>query len=206
MTPFERLLHTVTDPNIAYLLFTLATIGLITEISSPGLILPGVLGGICLILALYAMGVLNAYWGGMALMLLAAGLFVAEYFTTTFGVLTAGGITALVLGSLILFSESPGIEVHKGLIAGVAIAAGAFSVFVLGAVIRGQRRRKATGIESMPGTRAIAKTPLTPKGMVLAEGELWGAVAEGEHVAPGEEVTIVSVDRMQLHVMKRPAP
>ncbi|MBN1857036.1 MAG: nodulation protein NfeD [Dehalococcoidia bacterium] len=204
MTPFERLLHTVTDPNIAYLLFTLATIGLITEISSPGLILPGVLGGICLILALYAMGVLNAYWGGMALMLLAVGLFVAEYFTTTFGVLTAGGVTALVLGSLILFSESPGIEVNRGLIAGVAVGATAFSVFVLGAVIRGQRRQKATGTESMPGTRAVAKTPLTPKGMVLAEGELWTAIAEGDHVAPGEEVMIVSVDRMLLHVKKHP--
>jgi len=126
MTPFERLLHTVTDPNIAYLLFTLATIGLITEISSPGLIVPGVVGGICLILALYAMGVLNAHWGGMALMILAVILFVAEYFTTTFGVLTAGGVAALVLGSLILFSESPGIEVNRGLIAGVAIGATAF--------------------------------------------------------------------------------
>ena len=123
MTPFERLLHTVTDPNIAYLLFTLATIGLITEISSPGLIVPGVVGGICLILALYAMGVLNAHWGGMALMILAVILFVAEYFTTTFGVLTAGGVAALVLGSLILFSETPEIEVDKELIAGVQISA-----------------------------------------------------------------------------------
>ena len=204
MTPFERLLHTVTDPNIAYLLFTLATIGLITEVSSPGLIVPGVVGGICLILALYAMGVLNAHWGGMALMILAVILFIAEYFTTTFGVLTAGCGAALVLGSLILFSESPGIEVNRGLIAGVAIGATAFSVFVLGAVIRGQRRKKATGVESMPGTRATAKTPLSPRGMVLSEGELWSAVAEGEHVAQGEEVTIMSVDRMLLHVTKRP--
>ena len=78
MTPFERLLHTITDPNVAYILFTLATIGLVTEISSPGLIIPGVVGGICLILAFYALGVLDANFGGIALMLMAIGLFVAE--------------------------------------------------------------------------------------------------------------------------------
>jgi len=81
MTALERFLQTLSDPNIAYVLFTLATIGLITEISSPGLIFPGVAGGICLFLAFYSLGVLNAYWGGIALILLAVGLFVAEYFT-----------------------------------------------------------------------------------------------------------------------------
>ena len=204
MTPFEKFLHTVTDPNVAYILFTLATIGLVTEISSPGLVVPGVVGGICLILAFYSLGVLDAYWGGMALMLLAMGLFVAEYFTTSFGVLTAGGVAALVLGSIILFSRTPGVQVDTRLIAVVAAGAAAFGVFILGAIIRGQRRPKATGTEGMLGGRAIARTPLSPKGMVLAEGELWSAVAEGEHVAAGDEVTILSVDRMQLRVRKRP--
>ncbi len=204
MTPFEKFLHTVTDPNVAYILFTLATIGLITEISSPGLIVPGVVGGICLILAFYSLGVLDAYWGGMALMLLAMGLFVAEYFTASFGILTAGGVAALVLGSIILFSRTPGVEVDTRLIALVTAGAATFGVFVLGAIIRGQRRPKVTGSEGMLQGLAIARTPLTPRGTVLAEGELWSAVAEGEHVAPGEEVTIVSVDRMQLRVRKRP--
>lgn len=204
MTPFEKFLHTVTDPNVAYILFTLATIGLITEISSPGLIVPGVVGGICLILAFYSLGVLDAYWGGMALMLLAMGLFVAEYFTASFGILTAGGVAALVLGSIILFSRTPGVEVDTRLIALVTAGVATFGVFVLGAIIRGQRRPKVTGTEGMLRGLAIARTPLTPRGTVLAEGELWSAVAEGEHVAPGEEVTIVSVDRMQLRVRKRP--
>ena len=204
MTPFEKFLHTVTDPNVAYILFTLATIGLITEISSPGLIVPGVVGGICLILAFYSLGVLDAYWGGMALMLLAMGLFVAEYFTASFGVLTAGGVAALVLGSIILFSRTPGVEVDTRLIALVTAGAATFGVFVLGAIIRGQRRPKATGTEGMLGRRATARTPLAPRGTVLAEGELWSAVAEGEHVAPGEEVTIIRVDRMQLRVRKGP--
>jgi membrane-bound serine protease (ClpP class) len=203
MTPFEELLHTITDPNVAYILFTLATIGLITEISSPGLIIPGVVGGICLILAFYSLGVLNANYGGVALMVLAIGLFVAEYFTSSFGALTAGGVAALIIGSLILFSGSPGIEVNRGLIIGVAIGAAAFSTFIVGAVIRGQRRRKATGTEGMVGQMAVVKTPLTPRGTVLAEGELWSAQLDKGEAAPGEEVTIVSVDRMLLHVRRR---
>ncbi|HHE42090.1 MAG TPA: nodulation protein NfeD [Dehalococcoidia bacterium] len=204
MTPLERLLHTITDPNVAYILLTLATIGLVTEISSPGLIIPGVVGGICLILAFYALGVLDANFGGIVLILMAIGLFVAEYFTTSFGALTAGGVAALVIGSLILFSGTPGVRVDPALIAGVAVGATAFSVFVVGAIIRGQRRRKATGTESMVGQTAIAKTPLTPRGTVLAEGELWTAEVDEGKVMPGEEVIIVSVDHMLLHVRRSP--
>ena len=203
MTGFERFLHTLTDPNVAYILFTLATIGLITEISSPGLIFPGVVGAISLILAFYALGVLDAYWGGIALMLLAVGLFVAEYFTTSFGGLTAGGVAALVLGSIILFSRTPGVEVNRGLILGVAAGATAFSVFILGAIIRGQRREKATGREGMIGRIALAKTTLAPRGTVLAEGELWSATAEGDPVSPGDEVIILGVDRLHLRVRRR---
>jgi len=203
MTSLERFLHTLTDPNVAYILFTLATVGLITEISSPGLIFPGVVGGICLILAFYALGVLDAYWGGVALMLLAVGLFVAEYFTTSFGALTAGGAAALVLGSIVLFSRTPGVTVNRGLIIGVATGATLFSVFILGAIIKGQRRAKATGSEGMVGTVAVVRTPLTPRGTVLAEGELWAAVADGEEVPIGEEVTILAVDRLLLRVKRR---
>jgi membrane-bound serine protease (ClpP class) len=202
MNDFERLLHTISDPNIAYILFTLATIGLVTEIASPGLLFPGIVGAICLVLAFYALGVLDAYWGGAALMLLGVGLFVAEYFTSSFGAFTAGGIAALVLGSVVLFSRSPGIQVDRGLIAGVAVGAAAFSIFILGAIVKGQRRRKATGTEGMIGTLALAKTPLDPNGTVLAEGELWSARAVGEYVRPGEEVTILGVDGLRLQVQK----
>jgi membrane-bound serine protease (ClpP class) len=203
MNEIEKFLQTISDPNIAYILFTLATIGLITEISSPGLVFPGVIGGISLCLAFYSLGVLNAYWGGIALILLAVGLFIAEYFTTSFGLLTAGGIISLVIGSLILFSHSPGIEVSRGLIAGVAAGVTAFAVFVVGAIIRGQRRRKATGAEGMIGTIAIAKTPLDPTGTVLAQGELWSAASEGGRVAPGEAVIISRVEGLKLWVVKK---
>jgi membrane-bound serine protease (ClpP class) len=203
MNAIEQFLQTISDPNIAYILFTLATIGLITEISNPGLVFPGVAGGISLFLAFYSLGVLDAYWGGIALLLLAVGLLIAEYFTTTFGLLTAGGIVSLVMGSLILFTHTPGVEVSPGLIAGVAVGFTAFAVFVVGAIIRGQRRRKATGAEGMIATTAIAKTPLDPTGTVLAQGELWTATSEGGKVTPGEEVIITKVEALKLWVTKK---
>ena len=203
MNAVEKFLQTLSDPNIAYILFTLATIGLMVEFYSPGMVFPGVAGGISLLLAFYSLGVLNAYWGGIALILLAVGLFIAEYFTTSFGLLTAGGITSMVMGSLILFSHSPGIEVSRGLIAGVTAGVTAFAIFVIGAIIRGQRRRKTTGSEGMIGTIAIAKTPLDPTGTVLAQGELWTAALESGTVAPGEEVIINKVEGLKLWVAKK---
>jgi membrane-bound serine protease (ClpP class) len=204
MNPIEELLHAISDPNIAYILLSLATIGLLVEFYNPGLIFPGVAGGISLLLAFYSLGVLNAYWGGIALIILAVGLFIAEYFTTSFGLLTAGGIASLVIGSLILFSHSPGVEVSRGLIAGVTAGIAAFAVFVVGAIIRGQRRRKATGAEGMIGTTAIAKTPLDPTGTVLTQGELWTAESESGKIAPREEVIITKVESLKLWVTKKP--
>jgi membrane-bound serine protease (ClpP class) len=203
MNDVEKFLHAISDPNIAYILLTLATIGLITEISNPGLVLPGVVGGISLFLAFYSLGVLNAYWGGIALILLAMGLFIAEFFTHSFGLLTVGAIASLVMGSLILFSGTPEIEVNRGLIAGVTAGVTAFAIFVIGAIVRGQRRRKVTGSEGMIGEIAIAKTPLDPTGTVLAQGELWTATLDGGRVAPGEEVTISKVEGLKLQVTKK---
>ena len=204
MNPIERFLQVISDPNIAYILLTLATIGLITELSNPGLIFPGVIGGICLFLAFYSLGVLNAYWAGVLLIFLAIGLFVAEVFTQAYGILTAGGITSLVIGSLILFSHSsPEMEVNKFLIAGVAILLAAFVAFMVGAVVRGQRRRVATGAEGLIGRVAVAKTSLDPKGTVLVDGELWKAELDTGKVGPGEEVTITKVEGLKLFVAQR---
>jgi membrane-bound serine protease (ClpP class) len=204
MNSVERFLHVISDPNIAYILLTLATIGLITEISNPGLIFPGVVGGICLFLAFYSLGVLNAYWAGVLLILLAFGLFVAELFTPAFGILTAGGLVSLVFGSLVLFSHSsPAMEVNKGLIAGVTIVIAAFVTFVVGAVVRGQRRRAATGAEALVGKVAVAKTPLDPKGTVLVDGEHWTATVDSGKVELGEEVKITKVEGLKLIVSKK---
>jgi membrane-bound serine protease (ClpP class) len=204
MNPIERFLHVISDPNIAYILMTLASVGLITEISNPGLIFPGVIGGICLFLAFYSLGVLNAYWAGVLLIFLAIGLFAAEVFTQAFGILTAGGIASLVIGSLILFSHSsPEMEVNRFLIAGVAILIAGFVIFMVGAAVRGQRRRVATGAEGLIGRVAVAKTSLDPKGTVLVDGELWKAAVDTGKVEPGEEVTITKVEGLKLFVTQR---
>jgi membrane-bound serine protease (ClpP class) len=203
MSKIEGFLQAISDPNIAYILLTLATIGLITEVTNPGLIFPGVVGGVSLLMAFYSLGVLNAYWGGILLILLAMGLFVAEYFTASFGILTAGGLVSLVIGSLVLFSRSPGIEVNRGLILGMTAAIGAFAVFIIGAIIRSQRRSNSTGAEGMIGKVAIARTPLNPTGTVAIQGELWSATVEGDQINPQEEVIITKVEELKLWVVKR---
>ena len=204
MNAVERLLHVISDPNIAYILLSLATIGLITEISNPGLIFPGVIGGICLFMAFYSLGVLNAYWAGVLFIFLAFGLFVAEVFTPTFGILSAGGLVSLIMGSLVLFSHSsPALEINRGLIAAVAVIMAAFIVFVVGAIVRGQRRRVETGTEGLVGRVAVAKTRLDPKGTVLVDGEHWKAVVDSGKVEPGEEVTVIEVEGLKLIVTKK---
>ncbi|MCJ7768897.1 MAG: hypothetical protein MUO92_00225 [Dehalococcoidales bacterium] len=155
-------------------------------------------------MAFYSLGVLNAYWAGLLLILLALGLFVAEVFTPTFGILTAGGLTSLVMGSLVLFSNSsPAMQVNRGLIAAVTVLIAAFIIFIIGAVVRGQRRRVETGAEGLIDRVAIAKTTLAPKGTVLIDGELWKAVLDDGKVEPGEEVTITKVEGLKLLVTQR---
>ena len=204
MNGIERLLHVISDPNIAYILLSLATIGLITEISNPGMIFPGVAGGLSLLFAFYSLGVLNAYWAGILLILLAFILFIVELFTPTFGILTAGGTASLVIGSLILFSNSsPPLEVNRGLIAGVAVLTAAFVIFVIGAVVRGQRRKVTTGAEGIMGKVAIAQTALDPKGRVSIDGENWTAMVESGRVEIGEEVTVIKVEGLKLVVKEK---
>ena len=200
----ERFLQAISNPNVAYILLSLATIGLITEISSPGLIFPGVIGGICLFIAFYSLGTLNAYWAGVLLIILAFGLFVAELFVSAFGILTAGGLASLILGSLILFANNPpALTVNTGLIIVVAVVIAAFVILVVGAVVRGQRRKITTGVEGLIGRVAIAKTKLDPKGNVLVEGELWAATIDEGTIESGEEVTVTGVEGLKLKVTRK---
>jgi membrane-bound serine protease (ClpP class) len=204
MSGIERFLQVISNPNIAYILLTLASIGLITEIASPGLIFPGVIGGICLLIAFYSLGTLNAYWAGILLIFLAFVLFIAEIFVTAFGILTVGGIASLVVGSLILFSNNPSaLTVNVGLIVAVTVIVAIFIIFIIGAVVRGQRRRAVTGEEALVGKVAVAKTELDPKGMVLVEGELWSASIDDGRAEPGEEVIVSRVEDLKLIVTKK---
>jgi len=204
MSIIERFLHAISNPNIAYVLLSLGTIGIIAEIYSPGTFFPGIVGAISLLLAFYSLGVLNAYWGGILLILLAFGLFIAEVLTTTFGLLTAGGITALVLGSLILFPGGGALfQVDPWLIATVAIIVGGLFTFVISQVIRAHRRQASTGREELIGKTAVVKVALEPEGTVFLKGERWTAVSETGRVEPEETVMITKVDGLKLYVTKK---
>jgi membrane-bound serine protease (ClpP class) len=203
MGVIERFLHVISDPNIAYLLMSLATLGLMVEISNPGLIFPGVIGGICLLMSFYSLGVLPVNYAGILLIVLAFVLFIAEVFTHSFGVLTVGGLSSLVLGSLILFKGGPLFRINPWLIAVVTILIGGFLTFVVSRVIKAHRRQATTGREELAGKMATVKVALKPEGMVLFKGELWSAISESGRVEPGEEVIITKVDGLKLHVTKK---
>jgi len=199
----ENFLYIIADPNIAYILLSLAMLGIMAEIFNPGLIFPGVVGAICLLLAFFSLGVLPVNYAGVLLIVLALGLFIAEVFTATFGLFTAGGITALVIGSLILFKGGPLFQIDPGLIATVVILVAAFFAFAIQRVIRAHRRQAYTGREELIGKTAIVKVALEPEGMVLFKGERWTAISEKGRVEPGEEVIITKIDGLQLYVTKK---
>jgi membrane-bound serine protease (ClpP class) len=200
----ESFLHAISDPNIAYVLLSIGSLGIMAEIFNPGMFFPGIIGAISLILAFYSLGVLDARWGGILLILLAFGLFIAELFTHSFGLFTAGGVTALVIGSLILFPRgSPLSAVSPWLIAVVVILIAGFFAFVIQRVVRIHRRQATTGREELLGKTAVVKVPLEPEGEVMFKGELWTAVADKGRVKAGEEVTINRVDGLTLHVTRK---
>jgi membrane-bound serine protease (ClpP class) len=206
MSLIERFLQVISNPNIAYILLTLATTGLILELINPGTILPGVVGAVSLILAFYSLAVLEASWAGILFIVLAFVLFIAEVFTTTFGILTLGGLVSLVMGSLILFGGGPELfqlQINWWVIAIVAIVITAIFIFVAGAVVRSQRRRPVTGKEGLVGKLALVQTELDPTGMVLVEGEHWTARTEGDRIEPGEEVIVTRVEGLKLWVTKK---
>jgi membrane-bound serine protease (ClpP class) len=202
MSWMEDFLFAITDPNIAYVLLSLATLGLFVEISNPGLVFPGVAGGICLVLAFYSLGNLPVNIAGIILVVGAFGLFIAEVFTATFGLFTAGGITALVLGSLILFKGGPLFQVNPWLVGTIAFIIAAVIAFVITRVVASHRRQPTTGWEELIGKTAVVRAALAPEGMVLYKGERWTAVSEEGRIELDEKVTIDRVDSLKLYVRR----
>ena len=202
MTSLERFLLAISDPNIAYILLSIAMLGILIELSHPGLILPGVVGAISLFLSIYSLGMLEANYAGLLLMLLAFGLFVAEVFTAGFGLLFTGGVVSLVVGSIILFSGTS-FRINAAVIATVVVIFTAIFAFVIFAVIRAHRVPINTGKEGMVGRVAVAQTQLDPSGMVFVEGALWTATTEGDRIEPGEEVIVTAVEGLQLKVARK---
>ncbi|MBE0479468.1 MAG: nodulation protein NfeD [Dehalococcoidia bacterium] len=206
MTLVERFLQVISDPNIAYILLSLAVTALILELINPGAILPGVVGAVSLILAFYSLAVLEASWAGIFFIILGFILFIAEVFTTTFGILTLGGIVSLVMGALILFGGGPEVfqlQIDWWAIALVVVFIAVIFIFVVGAIVRSQRRQPATGKEGLIGSTGTVQTELNPTGLVMVQGERWTATAEDDRIEPGSEVIVTGVEGLKLRVMKK---
>jgi len=202
MSTRESLLHRLSDPNIAYLLFLIGIYGIILELSNPGAVLPGVIGGISIILALWSFQALSVSATGLALILFAVVLFIAELKVPSHGILTAGGIVSLLLGSLMLIDaeKEPFLTISLKLIASATAFTALFFAFALGLAARAMRRRPATGKEAMLGLVGRAKTELSPEGYVVVRGELWQARAREGRIEAGKKVKVVDVDNLTLVV------
>ncbi len=200
MTAGERLFQMLWQPEVMFLLMLVAVYGIIGELSNPGAVLPGVAGAVALVLALYMGSVLPVNAAGVALFLLAVALFIIDVFATTHGVLTAGGIVAFLLGSLLLFNRQPGYQLPLTWIIPATALTAMFFLFVIGAGLRAQFLPARTGRESMRGKTATAITAVGQGGgKVLFDGEYWDAVGQAP-VAAGAAVEIVGVEGLVLRV------
>ncbi len=201
MTLRDKVLRILTDPTIAYLLLILGLAGLYFEFSTPGAVLPGVLGGISLILALYAFQQLPINYAGVLLILLGIILFIAEIKVVSHGVLTAGGVAAMILGSMMLInSPAPYLQISIWAILSTAAATAAFFLFVVGAGVKALWSRTSTGQEGLIGEVGVVRIRLAPRGQVFLQGELWSAEGDRE-IEPGASVRVTGVDGLTLRVV-----
>lgn len=203
MNPIEQFLHVLLDPNIAFILMTLGLNALLFELSSPGGYVAGVVGAICLLLGLFALGVLSVNWAGVGLIALSFVLFVADVKAPTHGILTAFGLLCFVLGSLVLFN-SPTYRVSRTLIGTVALSTAAFFAFVVAKAVSAQRLPPTTGGRALLGTIGEVRQALEPRGMVLVHGELWSAISRSGNMPSGSRVRVVAVRGLLLEVEEAP--
>jgi membrane-bound serine protease (ClpP class) len=197
-----RILDKISDPNIAYILMILGIYGLFFELSNPGAILPGVVGGIFLILAFFALQVLSVNASGILLILLALLFFIVEVKVNSHGLLAIGGIVAMFFGSLMLF-ESPAMRVSISIIATAVACTALFFLFALGMAARAHRKKVTTGIQGLVGETGVVIEPVRPEGKISVHGEIWKAVASTP-LKKGERVKVEAVDGLTLRVTPDP--
>jgi membrane-bound serine protease (ClpP class) len=203
----DRVLNVITDPNVAYVLMMLGMLGLFFELSNPGVILPGVIGGISLILAFFAFQSLPINYAGLLLILFGIVLFIAEIKVVSHGILAMGGIVAMALGSLMLFdAPDVGFRISWWVIAPTVGATAGLFLFVVGVGMRALKRRPLLGAPGMIGQTAVARGPLALEGQVAVHGELWNAIAEGDPVPDGAPVRVVGIEGLTLKVVKAGEP
>lgn len=205
VTSFEpdwrfKLLAVLTNPTIAYMLLLAGMYGLLLEGYSPGAVLPGVVGSICLLLALYAMQLLPVNYAGVGLIVLGIVLMGLEFAVPSFGALGIGGLIALMIGSLIMFdTQVPGFGVSVQLIAGIGIASALAFMGLIWFAVRARNRPVTTGIEELVGHQAIALDDFTGRGLVRIRGEIWQAEST-EPIAAGQKVGVLALEGLVLHV------
>jgi membrane-bound serine protease (ClpP class) len=199
----DRFLALITDPNIAYILMMVGMLGIFFELQNPGVVLPGVIGGISLILAFFAFQSLPINWAGVLLILFGVALLIAEIKVVSHGVLTAGGVVAMVLGSFMLY-EAPevGFRVSWTVILPTVGATAGLVVWAVSAGVRAMMKSPVTGAAGMIGRVVVARSALGPEGQVQVDGEIWRAVSEGEAIPAGEKVRVTAVDGLTLKVSR----
>jgi membrane-bound serine protease (ClpP class) len=200
----QQVLGAIAHPQIAYLLLTLGTLGLTIELWNPGAILPGVAGGISLLLAFFALQVLPVNYAGLLLILLGVVLLILEVKVTSFGLLAAGGILSLFFGSIMLIdSPLPEMQIGLRLVVPVTLAMSAIMLFLVGLAVKALQQPAATGSEAMVGEVGRALTAIEPgrAGTVQTRGEIWSATS-AESVAPGDDVKVTGVSGLRLTVRK----
>ncbi len=200
MSPRQRILDTISNPNVAYVLMMLGLVGLYFELSNPGLILPGVIGGISIILALYAMQTLPVNYAGLLLIVLGVVLFIAEIGVMSYGLLSVAGAISIFLGSVMLIeSDDPAMQISKGVLIPTLLFFFLVSAGIIYLAAQALRRRAVTGVEALIGARGVVKNELNPAGTVLIHGEMWNA--ESDHtIDAGESVVVKAVDGLKLKV------
>ena len=204
MTWAQRVLSTIAHPQIAYLLLTLGMLGLTVEFWNPGAIFPGVAGGICLLLAFFALQVLPVSYAGILLILLGLVLLILEISVTSFGVLAAGGVAALFFGSLMLIdSPLPELQIGLGMIVPITLTLSGIVLFLVHLAVKAQKQRSITGVSGMVDEVGQALTSIEPGsvGRVQTHGEIWTATS-AEPIAAGEKVRVVDVKGLMLTVRR----
>ena len=196
----ERILAYIMDPNVAFILLAIGALALYAEFNHPGAVVPGTVGVVFILLAIFALNLLPTRFAAVVLILASFVLFALEAKFATHGVLAIGGITTLVIGGLLLVDAPiPEMRVKLATALAVSIPLGVITVFLMTIALRARANKVVTGAEGLVGAVAVAQTALAPAGKVFVHGEIWDAVAS-ENVSPGEKIVVQKVDGLELKV------
>ena len=200
LTLKERILAYMMDPNIAFILLAIGALALYAEFNHPGAVVPGTVGVVFILLAIFALNLLPTRFAAVVLILASFVLFALEAKFMTHGVLAIGGIVTMVLGALLLVDAPiPEMRVHLGTALAVSIPLGAITATIMSLALKARRNKVVTGAQGLVGEIGVAQTALSPGGKVFIHGELWDAVSSA-HIAAGQRVVVRRVDGLQLEV------